>query len=434
MGFKKFCFVTILFLLTLLPLWAVDVATRSIEDDSTLRRDLTASWFTEAPSLVLNSRPRIYTLPGGGRIQIRVEESQDEFCVILARELNGAYPGWAQGSWGLTRSKADGGNLRIRVFLRSDPYTYVQFRPFSGNKSQMDVVLYDSYVIRSQPLAIPFDRIMVVPLEEVLKAAGDTFPRRYFEPHVDDYRDIRSFVSAVRERLPELSFRDDGALDEFGRYVFIETQNAQNGQGGLNCSGFAKWVVDGILKPITGERLSIEPLKASFGVRGSSFSEPYEERLDPFFGLDWTRNLASEANTVLRSPDFGALSEIEVRSAPISSLILRNQGTTQLRAYPGFLTNAGFGFEGIHPLLYTLAIDEPGRIYLAAISNELNNNPRMRQFFHIAVLVPFFNEQGTFQVVVFESAEETSFTSFKNRYPGHLINLVRIPVERAFNP
>jgi hypothetical protein len=58
----------------------------------------------------------------------------------------------------------------------------------------------------------------------------------------------------------------------------------------------------------------------------------------------------------------------------------------------------------------------------------------MRQHFHVAVLVPYFNENGNFQVALFESAEETSFSRFKNRYPGHCVNLVRIPVEGNFDP
>jgi hypothetical protein len=58
----------------------------------------------------------------------------------------------------------------------------------------------------------------------------------------------------------------------------------------------------------------------------------------------------------------------------------------------------------------------------------------MRQYFHVAVLVPYFNENGAFQVAVFESAAETSFTRFKDRYPGHFVNLSRLPVEAAFDP
>ena len=421
-------------LLALSPIYA-DVATARIQDDSTFRTTLLDAWFTEVPSAVLAKRPITHTLPGGDRIQVRAEPGEEEFNVVLARELDGAYPGWAQGSWILTRRREDGSFSRIRIFLRSDPYTYIQFRPMDGNRSLMDVVLYDGYIIRSQQIYIPFNRLLVIPVEEALRAAGPTFPRRYFDPHSGQYQDLRSLVSQVRSHLPGLSFRDDGAIDQHGDYVYIDTLELQEGRGGLNCSGFAKWLVDGILWPITEGYLPIEPLKAAYGSRGSSLTEPYEAQRDPFFGLDWTRNLAAQANRVLRSPAFMAIDEIEIRNAPFSSVILRN-GTAAgtVRPYPGFLLNAGFGIEGLHALLYTLAIDEPGRIYLASVNTDLDPAPRMRQHFHVAVLIPYFNEYGNFQIAVFESAAETNFNQFKNRYPGHYVNLVRIPVEGMFTP
>jgi len=119
-------------------------------------------------------------------------------------------------------------------------------------------------------------------------------------------------------------------------------------------------------------------------------------------------------------------------------------GAAEIRSYPGFLTNAGYGIEGLHALLYALAIDEPGRVYLAAVSAEQGapvtdtnprGAPRLRQYFHVAVLIPYFTERGAFQVAVFESAAETSFSAFKARYPGHFVNLSRIPVSGgAFAP
>jgi hypothetical protein len=298
----------------------------------------------------------------------------------------------------------------------------------------MDVVLYDAYVSRSRPLAIPFERLLVMPVEDILKTVEDFFPRRYFDPEPGRYGEVREFIRLVRARLPELRFRDDGALDENGRYVFINTLKPQDGAGGLNCSGFAKWIVDGILRPHTGERLAIPPLKQAFGDRRSSFSEAFEQLRDSFFGLDWTRNLAAEAARVLRSSNFGTLEEIEVQKGTFISVIQRNRGQSSVRAYPGFLRNAGFGSEGLHPLLYTLAIDEPGYMYLASVNQETGPNPRLRQHFHVAVLVPYFTETGVFRVALFESAEETSFANFKTRYPGHFINLVRIPVDGLFNP
>jgi hypothetical protein len=394
----------------------------------------------------------------GGRIADGADGA-DSASAAIPRAGSGNFPGWAQGSWVLTRRKDSGAATRIRVFLRSDPYTYVQFRPFSADKCQMDVVLYDAYVVRSLPLPLPLERLFTMPVNDALNLAGDKFPAKYFDPDPANYRDQRQFIAKVRERLGELHFADDGAIDENGNYVFIATLERQipsfssnsevsaNGtntaNGGLNCSGFAKWLIDGILRPVTGERMAIPPLKAPYGSRGSSFTEPWEALRDPFFGLDWIRNLAANAGSTLRSPAYGVLDEFEVRSDPFSLIIKRSGRNSEINTYPGFLEDAGYGAEGIHPLLYTLAINEPGKFYLAAINTEMGTavtpdnprgRPRLRQYFHIAALVPYFNEYGVFQVAVFESAAETSFNSFKTRYPGHYINLVRIPLSTAFDP
>jgi hypothetical protein len=210
---------------------------------------------------------------------------------------------------------------------------------------------------------------------------------------------------------------------------------------GLNCSGFAKWIIDGILKPISDSRLTINDLKAPYGDRGSAFTDPYEDLRDPFFGLDWIRNLAFITLRTLKNSAVGgrqsappSLEEFEVRRSPFSSTIVHSGGKSAIRMYNGFLPNIGYDFEGLQALLYTLAIDEPGNIYLGAVSKEMLPKPRMRQYYHIAVLIPYFDDAGTFHITVFESAAETNFTRFKNRYPNNYINLVRIPVEASFDP
>jgi len=446
------------------PLFGLDLPTAQIADDSLLRNRLKDSWLIESPGRVVTRRAVLQTLASGERVEVRAEEGRNEFMVIFARELmagrvaagdrpavprsgTGQYPGWAQGSWMLIRRKDSGQAVLIRVFLRSDQYTYVQFRPLSADKCQMDVVLYGGYVVNSLPLPIPFERLYTIPVSDVLKLAEDKFPRKYFDPDPKDYDSQRKFIAQIRQRLPDLRFVDDGAIDENGDYVFIETQERQSqdqSSGGLNCSGFAKWLIDGILRPVTGGRLAVPPLKAPFGDRGSSFTDMWEERRDPFFGLDWIRNLASEAGAVLRSPAYRVLEEIEVRHDKFPLVMVPANRNFVTNSYPGFLENAGYGIEGLHPMLYTLAIDEPGRFYLAAVNTETGpaatrenprGAPRLRQYFHIAALIPYFDELGEFRIVVFESAAETSFNSFKNRYPiGYNVNLVRIPVKTAFDP
>jgi hypothetical protein len=448
------------------PAYGLDLPTSQISDDSLLRFKLKDTWLTESPAWVLSRKASIQSLESGERVEVRAIEGKDEFMVLFSRELmngrvatdsspalprmgTGQFPGWAQGSWMLIRKKDSGAGTLIRVFLRSDQSTYIQFRPFnptektSAEKCEMDAVVYGGYVTHSLPLPVPFERLYTMPLQEILNLAGNKFPRKYFDPDPANYRDSRKFVSLVRARIGEVQFADDGAMDENGNYIFIETLKPQNpATAGLNCSGFAKWLVDGILRPVTGARLTIPSLKAPFGNRGSNFTELWEDR-DPFFGLDWIRNLAAEANGVLRSAGYRSIDEFEVRSDTFSSVIINENRSFVLRNYTGFLNEAGYSFEGIHPLLYTLAINEPGRFYLAAVNNERGppttasnprGRPRLRQYFHVAALVPYFDEFGIFRVVVFESSEETSFNAFKTRYPGHCVNLVRIPAATAFDP
>ncbi|MDR1142814.1 MAG: hypothetical protein LBK77_01190 [Spirochaetaceae bacterium] len=414
-------------------LFPADTPVAFIQDDSVLRISIKDSWLTESPARAAANRNFTYTLPGGGPVQVRSVRRGNELTVILARERNGEYPGWAQGSWVYTRNYTTGAPERIRIFLRSDPWLYVQLRPQGKDKSFMDVVLYEAYVIRGLSVGIPMDTLLTIPLHEALAAVGDRFPRRYFEPDIRLYRDTGTFTEKVRTALRGLNYEDDGALDETGRYVFIETLKPQQDPVGLNCSGFTKWLIDGMLRPVTGKRLAITPLKAPAAPRTSSLAENYENR-DPLFGLDWTRNLALEAARALRSPDFAVLENVEVRQETFAALIDRSRGGTAIKSYPGFLLNAGFSMEGLRPLLYTLAVNEPGYLYLASISNERGPAPLQRQHYHEAVLVPYFNSYGVFQALVFESAAETTLDGLIRRHPGALINLVRVPIEGVFEP
>ncbi|MDR2445090.1 MAG: hypothetical protein LBD44_04055 [Spirochaetaceae bacterium] len=414
--------------------FALDLPLREISDDSSVRKKLFDEWFIDAPPRVPAKSARRETLPGGERIEVRTERMEDEFSIVLAREFGGAFPGWAQGSWVISRSVEDGSLLRIQIFPRSDPYTYIQFHPLDSERSRMDMVVYNAYLAQSVNMPAPIERLLTLPLQDILESANNKTLFRYFEPYTGDYADTRTLISRIRRFLPDLSFADDGAINEDGDYVFINTLEKQAENPGLNCSGFAKWLVDGLLRPLTGRRLPINILKQAYGQRGSSFTAPFETLRDPFFGLDWVRNLASAVNGTLKSPAFAVLEELEVNRCPFSQIILRKDRTTRTEPYGGFLPEAGFDINGLAALMYTLAIDEPGMFYLGAVNTELAPKPRMRQYFHVAAFFPYFDENGAFHVVLFESAAETSFNRFAARYPGHYINLVRIPVEKTFEP
>jgi hypothetical protein len=420
-----------------LALQGLDLPISQVADDSSLRLSLKEKWLTEAPAAVLRNRTFTATLPSGEPVQVSAEGRANECTVILAREWNGGFPGWGQGSWILTR-RLTGEYARLRVFLHSDPNTFIQWRPAEEkDRSLLDVVLYQAYIVRDQPVGIPFEQLLTMSLNDALAVSGKRFPARYFNPDPNRYRDIRALLEKVRAAMPGLSYADDGALDGEGRYVFIRDGSPQNGDGesgGLNCSGFAKWFVDGLLKPLTGSALEIAPLKEPTVKSGSAVSEHYAESREPAFGLDWTRNLAMAYYRAFRSVPMARVEEVEVRDETFAAVIDRRSGAASVRSYPGFLSGAGFSVEGLKPLLYTLAINEPGTVYLASVSREMGPAPVMRRHYHVAVLVPYFNEYGVFQTAVFESAAETSLNGFIGRHPAAMVNLVRLPAEAAFIP
>jgi len=445
-------FVILLIFFNIFPVFGFDLPVSMISDDSLLRNRMKDAWITEAPGRVLQQRSRTEVLESGERVLVSAIEGREEFMVLFSRELirgtnrfdragTREFPGWAQGSWIITRRKDTGAGTLIRFYPRSDQNTHIQFKPFDREKSMMDVILYGAYISRDIPVAVPFERLYTMQLNDILSLVTIKLPLRYFEPDPLNYKDTRKMIEQVRTHIGALRFADDGAIDENGNYVFIETLKPQtSNRYGLNCSGFTKWLIDGILRPVTGNRLSIAPLKAPFGERGSTFTVNWEERRDVFFGLDWIRNLAAEANETLRSSAYRNLDEFEIRAGNFSALIVNENRTFVTHSYPGFLPEAGYGIQGLRPLLYTLAVDEPYSFYLAAISTEISTpsnirgTPRLRQYYHVAALIPYFDEYGSFRVVVFESAAETSFNAFRNRYPGHHINLVKIPVSDKFTP
>ncbi len=95
-------------------------------------------------------------------------------------------------------------------------------------------------------------------------------------------------VISLRKTLSSFPIAEvvDGAMDEYGKMVHIETGLLQKDPVGFNCSGFVKWVADSIYKSMTGRLLRIDDLKIRhIGVRGSVFTKSQEFNKDPFLVL-----------------------------------------------------------------------------------------------------------------------------------------------------
>ncbi len=404
---------------------------RAITEDLSLRGRIAAAWFISPIRELDRKKPEKHLLQDGRYVELRTERNGDERLILLTRGDGKTFNVGAQGSWIIHRA-ASGALLRARFYPRSDQHLFLQFRPAPDARTLMDLVLYGAYPLYGVRLNLAFDGLLTTSLSRLLKEPALDSLAPYFDIMPESYGDLRSLLDAIRGHLGGLRYADDGALNEEGQPVFIESGETRDEESaGLNCSGFVKWLVDGLIRARGGSYLPISALKQASEPRGNSFSEAFEDSHDPYFGLDWTRNLAKAAYNALRGADENA--DYNVKISPFASLRLSG-GPALARPYVGYLPDTGYETAGLKALLYTLAATEPGYFYLASLSRDRDSSPALLRHFHVAALFPYFDADGRFLVACLESAAETSVDSFISRYPGHYVHLVRIPVEKRFLP
>lgn len=218
-------------------------------------------------------------------------------------------------------------------------------------------------------------------------------------------------LKAIREKLPLLKDSSSGAIDSKGNY----TKGSENG---LNCSGFAKWIIDGFYYPLTegiSERyISLKALREKHpGERGPKEILKYEDSRDPYFGLDWTRNLAVELGK--KRGEETSYKKYDVTDSTISE----------------YAMNCGYPLKKIEEVLLEQEKLHPGRIYLGSINGLYGNNPSLWQHYHIAIFIPYY-ENNELKIAVLERNKETSFSYLQKRYPGTYCHLVEITIEGDF--
>jgi len=403
-------------------------------DSGSLRASLYDKVLAAPRAEVLRLKPSVYENEYG-RFRLSTESTKEAFYLILSASRGGDYPVWAQGSWVIKRDMADGRFLQAKVFLRSDPGCFLRIFP-SGERSLMDVVLYGAVLNKDVVLPASFDKVIASPLGTLVAWTKDLVDWRLWSPNPADYKGLTAFSSAIRSRLGGLRYADDGGLDAQGRPIFIATGAPQPRLPGLNCSGFAQWVVDGILGPQGIEWLDYNALKETHPeLRQAAVDKSLEARYEPFFGLDWTRNLARARAAALGPGRLPGVTENDVDDSPFSLYSASGSalnGGPPYQAFPAYDVDSGYQMRGIKAILYLRAMRDPGAAYLASLSRV--DSTGLRRHYHVSLLLPWFDEGGDFRVDVFESAAETSLGAILKRAPGDRIHLVRLAPSPDFDP
>lgn len=437
---RKRAWLVIMLVFCGLPAWSRSSSAEvmpAAADNSEARKYLESS-ITAPTSTVLSLSPRVLTLSGGAsRVKFEVQRSQDAYYLLFLNENRNAdagadrFPVAGTGNYVIKRSMKNGSFLQIKIFLQDDPGFFVRVFPDGGESADsvggtdgrcfIDVYIADSRVYHDVVVPLSFEQTLTSSLQWLVQLTSDQIDWASLFPPEDlaAYKDVRFMVDAVRKALPTLPDADDGAMDQNGNLVYIASLKLQDQGPGFNCSGFAKWIADGLYRPARGRFLSIDELKKKhLDLRGNRWSRPVENERDPYFGLDWTRNIGV-ALMALEYPDrkLSPLSA-DVRDVPFSR----------------YIENVGYRISDLKRVLYFLAVKEPGNFYFGSVNHEFGTAPVLRQHTHVVVLFPYFTEQGQFRVALMERDVESTLESLNRRYPADYIHLVRARASSAFVP
>ena len=222
---------------------------------------------------------------------------------------------------------------------------------------------------------------------------------------------MESVLRNVHAYLSQLKDSSSGAIDANGKFL-------KDSNNGLNCSGFAKWIVDGFYTPLCKEDehkyISIQVLKNKHPEeRGAINVLIYEERRDPYFGLDWTRNLAVELGK--KRGGHPSYKTYDVTDSAICE----------------YIPNCGYPILKIEEVITEQAKLHPEKLYLGSINGYYGENPKLWQHYHIAVFIPYY-AGGELKIAVLERNKETSFEYLLKRYPNTYCHLVEISTEGEF--
>lgn len=400
-----------------------------IPDNSMVRQDQAALLSDPVEGIGPQTERSFSQAVAPKRVRLLVKRDKAAGTVQLAfcNQTDGSFPATAAGNVTVTRSLNGGAVLGVKFVILTEPAIFIRAEPGAGG-SLLSVYFKDNAhpLFQDLPLSLSIERVALTPIAAIARLCDAKVAWRNLldRPGLASAEPVPSLAAAIRAQLKYLPDADDGAMDENGRLVRIAGL-PKSGLPGFNCSGFLKWIADGFYYPLlrertgTGSYLSIAELKErQLDARGGPDTEAYEESRDPFFGLDWTRNIAAKLYWARTGRAAADPEQWDVRSLP----------------YLNYSEDKGYPVEWLRLALYLAALREPGAVYLGSVNGDWGSRPTLWQHYHVVAFFPWIDADGAFRCAVFERNVETSLDSLERRYPRDFMHLVRLRGMGSFEP
>lgn len=456
MKLKSFCVCAFFFACACL---SAEYNRMGVPDSSDIRSDIRETWLSLPLDYLREKRAEIRENAVGERFQVRLEETTDTFSVCVLPEVSvpvdvytsdgissamiSDYVSAGMGAWALVRSKSTGAPLYIRCYFLQDGDVYVQFSP-KERKTLADYVIGGFYAARSAPVGISFERLYTASFDEILSVTEKSLPWQYANIYTGQYSGTFHMISVIEKNLARITPVPDGGYDENGNPVYISDGTARVVMKpeadadllSLSSAGFLKWIVDGLIEPISGSCTYVAPLlRPTYAVNPLGYAAKAGESKNLSFALDFTRNLAAARLSVQTKTNYlYEESGVDVDIEPFSSTISGGEVVN----IAGYIKNTGYEARALRPILYVLGVSNPTYFYLAAVRRQIpgtpGKNPEVYTFDQCAAIFPFFDKNGRFGCTVFENGVEMSLDSFIRKHEGCYVHLTRVLTSDRFYP
>lgn len=356
-------------------------------------------------------------------VEFELRKSENAFYLLFKNELDYKYPVWGRGNYIIKRDLRSGDFLQIKIFLQNDETSYIRLFPLDDQRSSLELSLYGMTLYSGIVLPVSIEDLSVTSFARIMSLTKGTirWNEIFSNSMYPEWSSVAALLEELKQDMVSLYETDDGAMDSEGIFALIEDGSPSGETGGLNCSGFAKWVADGILLSRgRGTLLDFESLKVpteSESREKNPWSRARPDR-DPYFGLDWSRNIA----TALRLSEPGAAVEspldMDVRTVPFFQ----------------YKDHVGYELDKLRTLLYLQAVREPGYFYIGTVNSLYGSDPALWQYHHVALFFPWFDKNGDFQLEVLETGSTSSVANLVYRYPQSFIHLSKVKASSYTSP
>jgi hypothetical protein len=412
-------------------------------DSSQIRSLYIGEWIMQPIAKLRAMQPEIYTDNFGNDFQFRFEEDENQFYILvipgtmletdvyaadgMETILSGTFSPSAPGTWVLARDKLTSDPAAITYYFAGDSEVNITFH-LSGGKTFADFVVFKQYAGRNVPVPVQFERLYTASFDEI-RNWTKTFPWWLTDINAGMFNGTLQMIETIRDNLHRIVSVPDGVYDENGTLVSLFTAQPIKTDGELKLSGagFLKWIIDGLVSPLTGSRMPISSVSGpTISYPVGSFYGVLSTRYNLTFALDWTRNLAVAATSTVHKRE---LKVSEAGTDVTSELFTVNSGFS-------YVPNTGYRTEALLPLLYMLSAIENNTFFLAAIQ-EIDRKPEQTEihyFNNCAAIFPYFDSYGRFDAVVFENGAEYTLPEFIEKYRGNFVHLSRVQASDYFFP